>query len=74
MPLRPYGEITLEQARDKGIAERTKICGDTDPLAARHAGKQLAAVAMAKAITFKERVAWVGRRPSCRRNPTRHRV
>ncbi len=54
MSLGPYDEITLEQAQDKAIAERAKIREGIDPLASRHADKQVAAVAKAKTITFKE--------------------
>lgn len=54
MSLGPFGEITLKQAQDKAIAEREKIRAGIDPLASRQAVNQAAAVAKAKAITFKE--------------------
>lgn len=49
-----YGELTLEQAREKAVAERLKIRDGLDPLAIRHADRQTEAVARAKAITFAE--------------------
>ena len=54
MSLGPFGEITLKQAGEKAIAERAKIREGIDPLASRQAVNQAAAIARAKAITFKE--------------------
>lgn len=54
MSLGPYGEVSLERAKEKATAARDRIRDGLDPLAVRHADRQAEAVARAKAITFKE--------------------
>src|ERR1700682_3256806 len=54
MGLGPYPDIGLDEARDRAMAQRQLRLDGIDPMQHKRAGRDAAAVAMAKAISLRE--------------------